>query len=173
MKIIPLPKSKHLTGGWFDKGLKEFEALINERIVDCKENNNKKKTEGELPDGNKLCGGCCLGCCIEQFYFYDSSLTHIPAYKNAIWIKVYNLNGINIWLRVGFNKNGRKKVEVYSECDLDCIKLSVERTYALPPDFINNGIIWREKHRVAMVSFSDIIDRICNLLDCLCVAKCK
>lgn len=169
MKRNPLPESKSLTGDWFEQGLKEFEDLIKKRLVDCDENGDKKKTKRKLTDNDNLCGDCCL----EFFYFYDSSLTHIPTYKNAIWIKVHNLNGINIWLRVGFNQHGRKKVEVYSKCDLDCLGLMKERTYALPPDFINNGIIWREKHIVADVSFSKIIDRICKLLDCLCNAKCN
>ena len=33
MKIIPLPKSKPLTGDWFEEGLKGIEGLLNERIV--------------------------------------------------------------------------------------------------------------------------------------------
>lgn len=164
MKINPLPKSKQLTGDWFEKGLKEFEDLIKERLVDCERINDKKKTKRKLTDKNNLCGDCCL----EFFYYLDNS------YKKAIWIKVYNLNGVNIWIRVDFRENGRKKVNIYSECNLNCLELDFVENYALPPDFDVNGIWMSEKGRtVANTSFSEILDEICNYLDCLCTAKCK
>lgn len=164
MRINPLPKSNPLTKDWFDKALREFEDAIKERIVDCDKNNSKDKNKGKLTNPNDFCGDCCL----EFFYHRDNS------YKNAIWIKVYNFNGVNIWIRVGIYDTGKKKVNVFSECDLDCIDLRFVEKYALPPDFDNNGIWMSDKgSRASDITFDVIIQQICNLLPCLCNAKCK
>lgn len=166
MRINPLPNSNPLTKDWFEKGVKEFEALIKKRLVDCDENIDKKNTKRKLTDNDNLCGDCC----VEFYYYRDNS------YKNAIWIKVYNLNGIKMWIRVGFGSDNydKKKVNVYSECNLNCLGLDYVENYALPPDFNVKGIWMSEKGRViANTSFSIILDEICNYLDCLCNAKCK
>ncbi|MCX6244693.1 MAG: hypothetical protein NTU98_08310 [Bacteroidetes bacterium] len=165
MKILPLPNSKPITGSLFEKGLIEFEKLIEKKLIDC--DKDPKNSKGRLMDNNILCGDCCL----EFFYFYDSSLVHIPTYKNAIWIKVYNLNNVNIWLRIGWDVNGNKKITVFSECDLNCISLEYSIAYGLPLTFTPTGV-WIEKKRIAPISFSAIIDQICKYLDCLCKAKC-
>lgn len=164
MIINPLPNSNPLTNDWFERGLKEFEDAIKERIVDCEENNDKNKNKRKLTTTNGFCGNCCL----ELFYFRDNS------YKNAIWIKVFNLNGLNIWIRVGIYDTLKKKVNVFSECDLDCIDLTFVEKYALPPYFNNNGIWMSDKgSRASDIIFDVIIQQICNLLPCLCNAKCK
>lgn len=164
MKITRLPNSKSLTNDWFKKEVDVFIKLIEERFVDFDKETSKNETKGKLKSRNEICSGCCL----DFFYYRDNT------YKNAIWIKVHNSNSVKIWIRVGIYNTGKKKVNVCSECDLDCIHLSFVEKYALPPDFDKNGIWMSDKRsRATNVTFDVVLQQICKLLPCLCQAKCK
>ena len=47
------------------------------------------------------------------WYFYNTNLQNIPAYKNGIWVRYTNnnnLRGLRIWFFVLINQNNLKKV---------------------------------------------------------------
>lgn len=170
--ITPLPKSQPLINNWFEKGLEAFKIEINRRIHPCNnggnDNSRKVKLEGPNGHGKKI---FCGDCCIEFFYFYDGALANVLAYKNAIWIKVHNINNLNIWIRVGFNEKGKKKAQLYSKNPINCMILENAPAYALPKLFTPDGIWMSDRGlRVINAEWSEIIDKICNLLKCACIA---
>lgn len=167
MKILPISNSNNAIPNWFYQGLFEFENSINEKIKEYNGLIEGNKIQFE-PD-NKQCNDNCR---IEVFYFFDKNLKHIPAYKNGIWIKIHNNYGINIWLRVGFHEDKKKKIAVFSEYDLDFKELEHASAFGLPPNFDNGGIWMNNKgKRVSHITFAKIIEEVFKYSACLYNAK--
>ncbi len=170
MKLQKLPGSQDRGScpDWFREGLEKFEQEVKDRVVECELSNDKYRWRHPYLD--TYCGCCC----IEFFYFYDSSLTHVNEYKNAIWIKVHNMNDVDIWIRVGLNASDEKKVTVYSGCRLNCNIILTKSNYSLPPNFTKKGIYVSDynKKNLFISNNESLYNNICLLLQCLCDAKC-
>jgi len=170
MKITRISKEKPQNDDTTSIGFKEFEELknkfeeeIKQKLIDC----DKKANSGKLivNDTNNvtLCGDCCL----EFFYYYDVD----GSYRNGIWINVKNSNNLDIWIRVHNASNG-KKINVFSEYNLNCCNLNFIKSYALPKDFSKNGIWMSDKGKqVIEKKWDSILDEICIILPYLCNAK--
>ena len=87
---------------------------------------------------------------------------------------MYNVNGKNVWLRIGVNDQDERKVNAYSECELDCLVWEYA-SYALPPDFPNPVGIWmtNKGERLHPMTWDEVIDQMLAMLKCLCFGKCK
>ena len=142
---------------YFDKAITELEQLLDDYFEADKDNNTGfSKTNEE-----------CRGCKLEWFYYYCKS----ESFKKAIWVKVNNLNKVNIWIRIGVNKKEKKKVNIYSDSYVGCVKLTKINT-KFPTLFMKNDIFISDKRKeVKLVTFQEILNEICNNLFCVCNAK--
>jgi len=151
---------------WFFDALKEFLDALENRLVHTE---NGDDPHGLLQKDGQPCGVCNM----EFFYYFPTDGILDVDYRIAIWIKVTNTNGLDIWLRVGFNILGKKKVDIYSSCRLNCegTFMKYAPTLALPPDF-DAPKIFKTKERVHFCTFNEILDEICNLMPCACTGNC-
>ena len=149
---------------WFFTALKDFLHDLEERL--------EQVENGDAPHGIPNHNGLPCGPCNLTFYFY---FTPGGGYRNAIWIDVDNVNGLDIWLRVGFNIGGNKKVDIYSNCLLNCpgifmihvIAFGLNHLFRIPV-----GGIFKTNAIVHPCTFDDILDEICLLLQCACNGNC-
>jgi hypothetical protein len=125
--------------------------------------------DGKPPTGVPGRNGTPCGKCKLTFYFYFS---RGGGYKNAIWVHVENINALEVWIRIGVNHTGTKKVEIWSRCALDCPGIEMEyRHFALPPTFNIPGI-YKTVERVHNITWDEILLQICNFMPCVCNASC-
>lgn len=162
-------KNNPPTEGWFFDGLEKFLNEIDQYLEPCDDPPARSLDPKKLRIPKEDQEGCGL-CCIELFYFYDRQLIYNPAFANGIWIKVYNINGIDTWLHIVLNERGRKKVDIYSPCPIDCEVLS-EVEFGLPHNFTPQTI-WKTNNTVADLDWQAIVNQTCQYLKCACVAKC-
>lgn len=159
---IAAERQNHPACGWFFDFLEEFLQNLHAWQINIGEN--------EPANGIPIRDGAPCGICKLTFYFYFR-----PAgqYQNGIWIKVENINNIDVWLRVGLNINGNKNVNIWSLCTLDCpgINMEFHPALALPPVFNAPGI-FKTGEVVHAATFEDILQQICNLMPCVCNSSC-
>lgn len=90
------------------------------------------------------------------WYYYDSKLKHIGAYKNGIWIRLTNhslLNGSLIWLFVLIDKSKKKKISIFSDKKLASVPKLKSVSYTLP--FFQNREVFFPTKRVGNVFNED------------------
>lgn len=157
MKITKIKGSDSTLPKSFTDGLKEFENALLKRLQTCEK------------------------CSFEFLCYYNANIP--PAsrdgYKNAIWIKVHNLNKLNIWIRVHNDTNG-KKINVFTDsatirCNNhpnECLNFTWIKRYAFPLNFSPKGCYMSHKGRFVNknLDWNDILDEIYLLLPCLCNA---
>jgi hypothetical protein len=91
----------------------------------------------------------------------------VPAYKNAIWIRINNDNAR--WLYINVSPAGNKKARIISEQDLGCVIFpQVPSEYIqLPPNF-NGPFAFYEQIRMANINYYGLIQEIVDRLPCVC-----
>lgn len=181
--VIAAERQNYPACGWFFDSLEEFLRNLQEWQVDAggheepdgipRPNGSPAGTDkpkSGIPHRNGLpCGDCKF-----TYYFYFSPL---GGYRNGIWIQVDNQHKLDVWLRVGLSKQQNnsvnKKVEIWSRCPLNClgIYMTFHPSLALPHYFTVRGI-FKTEERVHDTTFNDILQQICNLMPCVCIANC-
>ncbi len=102
-------------------------------------------------------------CEVEFFYYYDSTLRNIPAFKNTIWIRV---NGNNdVWVNVTITPTGMTRIGILSCQNFNYPNFPQKsvNAYSLPPAFNNPGIYHEGIHariRTVVETMQEVIARI-------------
>jgi len=167
------PSAGSASDKWFFDGLKDFLDALRRYFDEHPEDGSFTENPDSSQINPKGENGPCLKCKLELFYYYHQNIPRWQGYQNAIWIKVHNINGIVVWLRVFSNINHLKNVHIYSECKLKCpeFPLAYYQNFGLPPTFHPHGI-WREVYRVQNVNWATVIQWVCDRLPCACSATC-
>lgn len=116
-----------------------------------------------------------------EFYYHYEPIIPSPPQTRAIWIRVFNQNNCNVWLRIQENLQlQQKRIEIYTKCELNCLDWKFMPDYYIPE--VVNGIVTgqfidppifrhpREINNVA--SWQIIIDQMRQLLPCACTGNC-
>jgi hypothetical protein len=155
--------------GWFFDALEQFMRKLQEWRSN---HQNHDDPNGTLTRNGVLCGSCKL-----TFYFHFSIGGN---YRNAIWAKINNVNGLDIWFRIGFGEftADTKKIDIYSKCQLNatslkCINQGIHyfKSLSLPEAFNVSGI-YKTSNTVQIQDFKDIFAMMCTWMTCVCNAIC-
>ncbi|TAF73231.1 MAG: hypothetical protein EAZ53_13300 [Bacteroidetes bacterium] len=121
--------------------------------------------------------------CGLDFYFnYDNEVPSRPQ-TTAIWIRVLNQNGCNVWFRIQETVERKdKRVEIYSKELLNCLEWNQrEDNYGIP-EVINglpNGVFLKdffrhpnfERAESKLKTWAAVVDEMRQLLPCACTGN--
>lgn len=110
------------------------------------------------------------------WYYYNSKLDHIGAFRNGIWIRLTNHNlenKPNIWLFILINELDSKKVIIYTDKKIMLLPMLKELKYDLPQynggivEFpkSHNGVVFGEGDDVAQKSDKALLKDLKRKLD--------
>jgi len=106
------------------------------------------------------------GCLIEIYYYFNSSLKHMPSYRNGIWIRA---NKSDNWIFVLVNENDNKKADIHSATDLKCPNFKQEQSeYKQLPIAFSGAYIFIEENRVIQMDYITLMQEIIKRLPCVC-----
>ncbi len=157
--------NNHTPNEWFYKALKDFLKELENWSIET--NNDIGITGKPMKDG-----AACRSCDLSFYYYFSKG----GGYKNAIWIKVNNIHSIEVWFRIGFafGNADYNKMDLYSECSLDCPGLIMKVVgFSLPFKPSNTSSYKTEAQLEYRPSFEDLIKIICTSMPCACSGKCK
>ncbi|OQA95746.1 MAG: hypothetical protein BWY22_02052 [Bacteroidetes bacterium ADurb.Bin217] len=179
MKIKPILSSQ-APQGEIANAIKELENFFNgEQIIINKEDIEEKPVQTIEIEQNPnepysvtlRCPLCPQRVCILDFYYYyNPTLSHISAYRNAIWI---HINKGDNWIYVITNNNQRKKAIILSQNNIGGTKFpQVPNTFlGIPntnPQFVVNKTYWYEKRGVRQIGYNALFNEILHRLPVVC-----
>lgn len=125
-------------------------------------------------------------CGLDFYFHYDNQESSRPQ-TTAIWIRVLNQNGCNVWLRVQESKDvNEKKVEIYSNMKILCGSINIDqeapKNYSIPflgainqDPYFKTHPIYRNSEkgfRSDLETWQQVINEMRQLLPCACTGIC-